>query len=139
MRELAKSMLGLSWAMSVFSAQQVAKLIAPTQEAIDAAVAEVEEVSRFVQGRLSGAMAQQFRAGDDWQRRLVDAAFTASAPLQSLDPRPLMPSIDRRTAIDAIDAIDPTWMMKNGVDVVQQTAAAIRRRAGGAPGRPAAR
>lgn len=139
MRELAKSMLGLSWAMSVFSAQQVAKLIAPSQDTIDAAVAEVEEVSRFVQGRLSGAMAQQFRAGDDWQRRLVDAAFTAGAPLQALDLRLLMPSIDRGAAIDGIDAINPTRTMKNGVDVVEQTAAAIRRRATGAAGRPAAR
>ena len=130
MRELAKSMLGLSWAMSVFSAQQVAKLIAPSQEAIDAAVAEVEEVSRFIQSRLSDSMAQQFRAGDEWQRRLVDATFTAGAPLQSLDPRPLMQSIDSRAMIDAID---PTRMMKSGVAFMEQTAETIRQQATGAP------
>lgn len=135
MRELAKSMLGLSWAMSVFSAQQVAKLIAPSQEAIDAAVAEVEEVSRFVQGRLSEPMAQQFRTGDAWQRRIVDAAFSAGAPLQSLDPRPLMQSIDSRAMIDAID---PTRMMRGGVDFVQQTAETIRQRTSGASSAPTA-
>jgi uncharacterized protein (DUF4415 family) len=130
MRELAKSMLGLSWAMSVFSAQQMAKLIAPSKEAIDAAVAEVEEVSRFVQSRLSESMAQQFRAGDDWQRRMVDATFMAAAPLTSLDPRPLMQSIDSRAMIDAID---PTRMMKSGVAFMEQTAETIRQQATGSP------
>lgn len=138
MRELAKSVLGLSWAMSVFSAQQVARLIAPSQDAMEAAVAEVEGVSRFVQGRLTESMAQQFRAGDEWQRRFVDVAFSAGAPLQSLDPRPLMQSIDSRAMIDAID---PTRMMKDGVDFIQQTADAIRRTTGApsAPGTPMAR
>ena len=135
MRELAKSVLGLSWAMSVFSAQQVAKLVAPSQEAMEAAIAEVEEVSRFVQGRLSESMAQQFRSGDAWQRRIVDAAFSAGAPLQSLDPRPLMQSIDSRAMIDAID---PTRMMKSSVDFVQHTAETIRQRTSGAPATPTA-
>jgi len=130
MRELAKSMLGLSWAMSVFSAQQLGKLVAPSQEAIDLAVAEVEEVSRFVQSRLSDTMIQQFRVGDEWQRRLIDAAFTAGAPLQSLDPRPLMQSIDSRAIVNAMD---PGQIIKSGVDFVQQTADAVRKRAPGSP------
>ena len=128
MRELAKSMLGLSWAMSVFSAQQLGKLIAPSQEAIDGAIAEVDEVSRFVQSRLTETMAQQFRAGDEWQRRLVDAAFLAGTPLQTLDPRPLMQSFDSRSMMNAMD---PSQIIKTGVDFVQQTAEAVRRRTPG--------
>ncbi|OFW18783.1 MAG: hypothetical protein A3H97_04405 [Acidobacteria bacterium RIFCSPLOWO2_02_FULL_65_29] len=129
MRELTKSMLGLSWAMSVFSAQQLGKLIAPSQEALDAAVAEVEEVSKFVQSRLSEAMIRQFRAGDEWQRRIIDATFAAGAPLQVIDPRPLMQSIDAQTIVNAMD---PGHMIKSGVDFVQQTADAVRKRAPGA-------
>jgi hypothetical protein len=128
MRELAKSMFGLSWAMSVFSAQQLGKLIAPSQEAIDGAIAEVDEVSRFIQSRLTESMAQQFQAGDEWQRRLVDAAFTAGTPLQTLDPRPLMQSFDSRAMMNAMD---PSQMIKTGVDFVQQTAEAVRRRTPG--------
>ena len=128
MRELAKSMLGLSWAMSVFSAQQLGKLIAPSQEAIDGAIAEVDEVSRFVQSRLTETMAQQFRAGDEWQRRLVDVAFSAGTPLQTLDPRPLMQSFDSRSMMNAMD---PSQIIKTGVDFVQQTAEAVRRRTPG--------
>ena len=128
MRELAKSMLGLSWAMSVFSAQQMGKLIAPSQEALDAAVAEVDEVSRFVQSRLSEAMIHQFRAGDEWQRRLIDAAFATGVPLELLDPRPLMQSFDSRAMMNAMD---PSQMIKSGVDFVQQTADAVRKHAPG--------
>lgn len=130
MRELTKSMLGLSWAMSVFSAQQLGKLITPSQEALDAAVAEVEEVSRFVQSRLTESMIQQFKAGDEWQRRLIDAAFLAGSPLQTLDPRPLMQSFDSRAIVNAMD---PMQMFKSGVDFVQQTADAVRKRTPGAP------
>jgi hypothetical protein len=128
MRELTKSMLGLSWAMSVFSAQQLGRLISPTREAIESAVAEVDEVSRFVQSRLTESMAQQFRAGDEWQRRLVDAAFAAGAPLEALDPRPLLEAVDTRAMINAMD---PSQMMTTAGDFVQQTADAVRRRTPG--------
>ena len=128
MRELAKSMLGLSWALSVFSAQQLGKLIAPSQDVIDGAVAEVDEVSRFVQSRLTEVMAQQFRAGDEWQRTLVDVAFSAGTPLQTLDPRPLMQAFDGKAMITAMD---PSQMIKTGVDFVQQTADAVRKRTPG--------
>jgi hypothetical protein len=134
MREFAKSMLGLSWAVYVFSAQQMGKVIPPSSEAFDTAVAEVEEVSRFIQSRLKGAMIQQFQAGDHWQRRLVDAAFSAAAPFQVLDQRPLMQSFDGRAIINAMD---PSQVIKSGMDFVQQTAEAVRTRsprtAAGAP------
>src|SRR5262245_29624043 len=115
MREMAKSMLGLSWAISVFSAQQLSKLVAPSQEALEGAIAEVEEVSRFVQSRVSEAMGEQFRAGDEWQRRLIDAAFSAG----TLDPRPLLQSLDGRSMMSVVD---PSQMIKTGVSLVQQTA-----------------
>lgn len=136
MRELTKSMLGLSWAMSIFGVQQFAKLITPSQEVIDAAVVDVKEVTRFVQSRLSESMAQQFRVGDEWQRRVVDAAFAAGA--QTLDPRPLIQAIDTRAMVDAID---PTRMLKSGVEFLQQTAETIGRATEApavAPGVPAA-
>src|SRR5262245_42568795 len=105
MREIAKSMVGFSWAVSLFSLQQISKVLTPTAStANDATAAEIEEVSRHVQSHLSESLAQQFRAGDEWQRRLVDALFDA-ATLRSVDPRN---------------------MMNSGVEVMQKSVEAVR-------------
>jgi hypothetical protein len=104
MREVAKSMLGFSWAVSLFSLEQMSKLLVPSTEKGATAALEFDEVSRVVQSRLSEPAAQQFRAGDDWQRRLVDVLFDA-ASLESLDPR---------------------RMVQAGVDVMKHSVSAVR-------------
>lgn len=96
MRELTKSMVGLTWAVSVFGAQQVGKALASaSSEDPDALVAQVDEVTRAVQAHLSEAMGQRFRAGDEWQRKLVDAIWP--------------------------DELDPRTVVRSGMDVVQRS------------------
>jgi hypothetical protein len=118
MREVAKSMLGFSWAVSLFGFQQLSKVItsSPPQPQ-NLTVAEVEEVSRAVQSHLFGAAAMQFRAGDEWQRRLVDVIFDA-ASMQSLDPRKIAQALDPRTLLTNAD---PRKIVETGMTVIQQT------------------
>ena len=117
MREVAKSMLGFSWAVSLFGFQQLSKVItASSTQPRGVTAAEVEEVSRAVQSHLFGAAAMQFRAGDEWQRRLVDVMFDA-ASLQSLDPRKIAEALDPRTLLQSAD---PRKMVETGMTVIQE-------------------
>jgi hypothetical protein len=116
MREVAKSMLGFGWAVSLFGVQQLSKVItsSPPQPG-DLTAAEVEEVSRAVQSHLFGAAAIQFRAGDEWLRRVVDVVFDA-ASMQSLDPRKIAEALDPRTLLATAD---PRKMVQTGMTVIQ--------------------
>lgn len=117
MREVAKSMVGLSWAVSLFGFQQITKAMTTSPAQPEAATAaEVEEVSRAVQSHLFGAAAMQFRAGDEWQRRLVDVIFDA-ASMQSLDPRKIAEALDPRTLLQSAD---PRKIVESGMTVIQQ-------------------
>lgn len=117
MREVAKSMFGLTWAVSLFGFQQLSKVIstAPAQPQ-NVTAAEVEEVSRAVQSHLFGAAALQFRAGDEWQRRLVDVMFD-TASMRSLDPRRVVEALDPRTLLQTAD---PRKIVETGMTVIQQ-------------------
>jgi hypothetical protein len=122
MREVAKSMLGFSWAVSLFGIQQLSKIVAPTAaQPVDATAAEVEEVSRAVQSHLFGATAMQFRAGDQWTRNLVDVIFDAASG-QSLDPRRIVNSLDPRNMMD----VDPKKWAESGMTMIQQSVDAVR-------------
>src|SRR3972149_4596241 len=117
MREVAKSMVGFSWAVSLFGLQQLSKaLIASPTQPEERTAAEGEEVSRGVQGPLFGSAAMQFRAGDEWQRRVVDVIFDA-ATLQSLDPRRIVEALDPRTLLQSAD---PRKMVETSMTVIQQ-------------------
>ncbi len=122
MREVAKSMLGFSWAVSLFGVQQMAKLMTPSAVSAEAMASQFDEATRAVQGFLTEGVAQQFRAGDEWQRRLVDAVFDA-ASLQSVDPKKLGEMIDPRPFMEGVDA---RTMLKNGVDMMQQSFDSLR-------------
>ena len=112
MREVAKSILGFSWAVSLFTVQQAARLMTPSATVpAEATAKEFDEVSRAVQSHFSDPVAKQFHAGDEWQRKMVDALFDA-ASMQSLDPRPLV---------------------KTGADLVQRSVDAMRQMASSAP------
>ncbi len=117
MREVAKSMLGLSWAVSLFGMQQLSKAIAPgSRDSYDATATELDEVSRAVQSRLTAAAMEQFRAGFEWQQRFVDAVFDA-ATMQNLDPRRMVDALDPRTLLETADA---RAMVETGVQVMQK-------------------
>jgi hypothetical protein len=122
MREVAKSMLGFSWAVSLFGVQQLARLVTPSSVTPEAMATQLDEASRALQGFLTESVAQQFRAGDEWQRRVVDALFDA-ASLQVVDPRTLTEMIDPRPFIEGVDA---RKVLKNGVDMMQQSFDSLR-------------
>jgi hypothetical protein len=112
MREIAKSIVGFSWAMSLFGMQQVSRLMTPSADQ-SAAATEFDDLSRVVQSHLSESVVQQFKAADEWQRRVVDVVFDAGS-LRSFDAR------------RAAEAMDPRAMVKSGVDFVQHAVAGTR-------------
>jgi len=121
MREVAKSMLGFSWAVSLFGIQQVSRLLTPSAQP-NTAAEEFDAVSRAVQSHLAEPVAEQFRAADEWQRRVVDVVFDAGT-LQSLDPRAMAAQLDPRRVVESID---PTGIVKSGVDILQRSVETIR-------------
>ena len=117
MREVAKSVLGFSWAVSLFGFQQISKILAPSPaQPVDATATEVDEVSRVVQSHLVGATATQFRAADQWTRNLVDAVFDAASG-RSLDPRRIVRSLDPREVVE----VDPRKWAETGVTMFRQS------------------
>jgi len=122
MREVTKSMLGFSWAVSLFGFQQMSKILSPSpSQPVDATAAEVEEVSRAVQSHLFGAMAMQFRTGDQFARKLVDVIFDAASG-QSLDPRRIVETLDPRNMMD----VDPKKWAESGMTMFQQSVDAVK-------------
>lgn len=123
MRDVTKSMVGFSWAVSLFSLQQVSKLVAPSSGPGEATASEFDEVSRAVQSHLSEPVAERFRTVDEWQRRVVDVMFDAasagSGKVSTLDAKAV------------VEAIDPRRVMQAGIDMVQRSVEAIRQ--GGQP------
>jgi hypothetical protein len=101
MRDAVKSMLGLSWAVSLFGMQQVSRMMTPAAESAASTLSSIDEVSRVVQEHLSEPLAARFRSGDEWQRRVVDAVFA--------DPRGVV-----QQGVQA------------GVDIAQKSFAAVR-------------
>lgn len=117
MREVAKSVFGLSWAVSLYGLQQISKAMASDRQRWDRTAAEIEDVSRVVQSRLADTAAQQFRAGDDWQRRVVDVMFDL-ASMRSIDPRRMVEAIDPR---GLVDSADPRMVVETSVTVMQRS------------------
>lgn len=74
MREVTKSMLSYTWAMSVFSVQQAANLFGRGAEpGCTRAVEVFDGITGAVTGELDGGLKTVFRVGDNLQRQLVDA------------------------------------------------------------------
>jgi hypothetical protein len=128
MRELAKSMVGFSWAVGLFGFQQVTKAMSAAAAPEEQTVAELDDVARAAEKHLDEPFARQFHAGDEWQRRMVDALFDAAsfrsfdprAMANSFDPRQMMEGVDPRTVIQS--GVD---MMGKGVDMLRQAATAV--------------
>jgi hypothetical protein len=71
LRELTKSMLSFSWAMSLFGLKQMSSLLAPG----GTAASGFDAVRRSSEEHLGSAAGSAFRMGDELQRRMVDTAF----------------------------------------------------------------
>jgi len=118
MREVTKSVIGFTWAVSMFGVQQVSRLVARgAAQPVTRTAAELDEVARAIQGHLFGASAMQYRMGDEWQRRLVDAMFDM-ATLKNVDPRQLFEQLDPRAVMTNGD---PRSVVETGVTVFQKS------------------
>jgi haloalkane dehalogenase len=69
--------------MSIFGAQQMASLLAPSK-----AAKAFDGVTGATEGELAQSLQSVFKAGDDLQRRFVDMIFGAGAPLELPGSKP---------------------------------------------------
>ena len=104
-RDLAKSMLSFSWAMSLFGVAQLTNTLIPqrpsqpnhrTTTAFDAVTHAAEE-------QLSGVLKGAFKAGDQLQRGMVDLMF----------------------GFLSLEAFNPSQMMRMTSDMMRQTTGAF--------------
>ena len=121
MRELAKSMVGFSWAVGLFGLQQFTRALTPASAPPDVTAAELDDVAHAAERHLSDQYAQQFRAGDEWQRRVIDMFFDA-ASRGTFDPRSVAATFDPRPMINDVD---PRRLFQSGVDLVQRSVNAV--------------
>src|SRR3982751_1201037 len=73
-RDLTKSMLSLSWAMSLFGLKQMAGLLNPQSHSNS--TSSFEAVTRSAEDQLGPVARSTFRTGDNLQRGLVDLMFS---------------------------------------------------------------
>jgi hypothetical protein len=118
MRDFTKSMMSYSWAQSMFSLQQMLNLLTPQGRDPTAKVTEAfNNVTAAVVEQLGDTMKETFRIGDRMQQEMVDMMLGNFG----------------------LGALDPTRWMKMGSSVIQQSAEAAKKVAGGtATGAPTA-
>jgi hypothetical protein len=87
MRDLTASVVGWSWAMSLFGVRQTARLLAAPLSRREAAAAAdaFEAVAWQTQARFGPSLQEAFQAGDSLQRDAVDLSF-AVLPRNPLAP-----------------------------------------------------
>ena len=83
-RDLARTALGFTWAMSLLGLQQARALARPSRWA-EEAEETLADLTRAAEQRLDGKIQSAFTTGDNLQRRAIDWLFRASW-LENLDP-----------------------------------------------------
>ncbi|HEX6864316.1 MAG TPA: hypothetical protein VF414_15910 [Thermoanaerobaculia bacterium] len=73
MREMTKSMMSFSWAMSLFGLRQMTCMLMP--QSWKSATSSFDAVTRSTEDQLGSTTDSLFRAGDNLQRGLVDLMF----------------------------------------------------------------
>lgn len=113
-RDLTKSMLSFSWAMSLFGVEQLANTLTPQSpgQPTHKTAAALQAVTQAAEAQLGGALRGAFKAGDQMQRGLVDIMFS----------------------FVTLEALNPSQMMRMTSDMMRQTTEAMGR---GMPGGPA--
>jgi len=104
-RDLTKSMLSFSWAMSLFGAQQVTNFLTPqdpSQPTHKATVA-FNAVTQATQEQFGDTLERAFKAGDQLQKGMVDLMF----------------------GMLSLEAFNPSQMMRMTSDMMRQTTGAI--------------
>ncbi len=77
MRDLIKSTLRFSWAMSLFGVQQLENVIEDPSQQTNRTASAFDSLSRATQGQLQGAVKDAFTAGDRLQSGVVDTILGA--------------------------------------------------------------
>jgi hypothetical protein len=95
MRELFKSMLSFSWGISMFGIKQLGNLLAPLDpsQPQNKAATAFEAVTRATKEQLDDVLKEVFRAGDRWQRGMMDSmfgAFRTGQPISAPGPAQLV-------------------------------------------------
>ena len=115
MRDLTKSMMSFSWALSLFGLRQMTCMLTP--QSWNGASSSFDHVTRSTEDHLGSVTRSLFRAGDNLQRGMVDLMFN-------------MLSLGRansgRTGGDPIRR-SVQW----GADVMDRSAEAMRQAASG--------
>jgi hypothetical protein len=78
-RELAKSIMRLSWSLSLFGVEQMSCLLRPQSE-LDRAVSALDSVAHSTEEQMGPATRATFHIGDGLQRGMVDLAFSLFIP-----------------------------------------------------------
>jgi len=105
LRDLTKSMLSFSWAMSLFGAQQVTNFLTPqdpSQPTHKATVA-FNAVTQATQEQFGDTLERAFKAGDQLQKGMMDLTFS----------------------LLTFEIFNPNRMMRMTSDMMQQTSAAF--------------
>lgn len=111
MRELTKSMMRLSWAMSAFGVEQLRTMLdedeTDTEEDRSTRVSRsVDEVSAAMDDQLSERVRSVYEAGDRFGRELVDLMFDTMGG----------------------DDVSPRRLLDRAADMVERSADALRTR-----------
>jgi hypothetical protein len=112
MRDLTKSMMSFSWAMSMFGMKQMLDMLNPQNMGNTAS--SFEEVTRATESQLGSLTRSTFQAGDRLQRGMIDMAF-GMLGWGSWNPNQMM-----RMGTDAVQRT-----AQASVDVMQQSAQAM--------------
>jgi hypothetical protein len=90
MREFTKSILSLSWGMSLFGMKQLANLLSSSDlsQPTSKAVAACNAVTHTAEEQLNAVLREAFQAGDQLQRDMVDLMFGVLT-LEACTPRRL--------------------------------------------------
>lgn len=73
MRELTKSMMSFSWAMSLFGLRQMTCMLMP--QSWGSTSSSMDSVTRCTESQLGAVTQSLFRTGDNLQRGMVDMMF----------------------------------------------------------------
>ena len=85
MRELAKSALSFSWALSLLGVEQAVNLFRPSQKDKDDVFAPITQVAV---NQLDDSLKGMYRFGDNLQKQMFDMAFSLVNPstLSKMNP-----------------------------------------------------
>ncbi len=109
MRDVTKSMIRFSMAMTLFGAKQVANLVSKSSanESVHPATAAFDAVSGAAEQNLDDVYRSAYRAGDHFQRGVVDTVSTLinKNPRESIQYVRAATENLRKSAESAVDAM----------------------------------